>query len=72
MTQESTKANCSIIILFGCFPSIAAVFKKCGYQAIPCLILLVNNVVSYVGSPGKAFERALNNSLEAVALENEA
>ncbi|KAF9901592.1 hypothetical protein EC991_005987 [Linnemannia zychae] len=48
-----------------------SVFKHCGYQAIPCLILLVNNIVSYVGSPGEAFERALSNSLDAVAMERE-
>ncbi|KAF9127574.1 hypothetical protein BGW39_005775 [Mortierella sp. 14UC] len=46
-----------------------SVFKHCGYQAIPCLILLVNNIVSYVGSPGEAFEQALSNSLDAVAME---
>ncbi|KAF8949296.1 hypothetical protein BGZ47_006833 [Haplosporangium gracile] len=47
------------------------VYNPCGYQGIPCLILLVNNVVSYVGSPGEGFERALSNSLDAVAMERE-
>ncbi|KAF9156413.1 hypothetical protein BG015_005382 [Linnemannia schmuckeri] len=48
-----------------------SVYNPCGYQGIPCLILLVNNVVSYVGSPGEGFERALSNSLDAVAMERE-
>ncbi|KAK3847682.1 MAG: hypothetical protein J3R72DRAFT_430563 [Linnemannia gamsii] len=48
-----------------------SVFKHCGYQAIPCLILLVNNIVSYVGMPGEAFDRAMSNSLDAVAMEKE-
>ncbi|KAG0077591.1 hypothetical protein BGZ90_006893 [Linnemannia elongata] len=46
-------------------------YNSCGYQGIPCLILLVNNVVSYVGSPGEEFERALSNSLDATAMEKE-
>ncbi|KAG0292715.1 hypothetical protein BGZ96_003784 [Linnemannia gamsii] len=46
-----------------------SVFSHCGYQAIPCLVVVVNNIVSYVGSPGRGFERALRNSLDAVAME---
>ncbi|KAG9067974.1 hypothetical protein KI688_011565 [Linnemannia hyalina] len=48
-----------------------SVYNHCGYQGIPCLILLVNNIVSYVGSPGEGFKQALSNSLDAIALEKE-
>lgn len=53
------------------FVQFLGVFNPCGYQGVPCLILLVNNVVSYVGSPGEGFERALSNSLDAIAMTKE-
>ncbi|KAF9361569.1 hypothetical protein BGX26_001574 [Mortierella sp. AD094] len=40
------------------------VFSKCGYERIPCLIIVVNGVVKYVGGPGEGFDTVLTGVLE--------
>lgn len=41
-----------------------AVYKVCEYKAIPCVILLVDGIVSYVGSPRDEFKAALEVALK--------
>ncbi|KAF9092163.1 hypothetical protein BGX23_004563 [Mortierella sp. AD031] len=47
------------------------VYKLSEYRAIPCVIVLVEGVVTYVGSPSEDFVRALEKSLEPVAAKEE-
>lgn len=36
----------------------------CGYRAIPCVVLLVDNVVKYVGNPREPLREALELALK--------
>ncbi|GJJ79126.1 hypothetical protein EMPS_11485 [Entomortierella parvispora] len=40
------------------------VYKTCEYKAIPCVVLLVDNVVTYVGNPREPFIAALELALK--------
>ena len=69
--EKKRDSQPSLLLFLFIFVQFLGVYNSCGYQGIPCLILLVNNVVSYVGSPGEGFGRALSNSLDAIAMEKE-
>lgn len=45
-----------------------AVYVKSGYQAIPCVIIVVDGVVTFVGPPQEDFKAALNEALGRVPL----
>jgi len=47
------------------------VYKRAEYKAIPCVILVVEGVVTYVGSPYNDFVAALEKSLEELVPANE-
>ncbi|KAF9210015.1 hypothetical protein BGZ49_008513 [Haplosporangium sp. Z 27] len=48
-----------------CFEKLCTdVYSKCGYEGIPCLITVVNNIVNYVRGPGEEFDKVLADSLE--------
>jgi hypothetical protein len=48
--------------------TLIAVYVKSGYQAIPCVIIVVDGVVTFVGPPQEDFKAALNEALGRVSL----
>ncbi|KAF9434400.1 hypothetical protein BGZ76_008083 [Entomortierella beljakovae] len=49
-----------------------AIFAKCEFIAIPCGIMFVDNVVTFVGSPeGEPFETTLKEALELIGTVKE-
>ena len=46
---------------------ILALYTKVGYQAIPCVVLIVDGCVTYAGAPNETFEASLLSGLEATA-----
>ncbi|KAK3847683.1 MAG: thioredoxin-like protein [Linnemannia gamsii] len=47
------------------------VYKPSGYKAIPCVILIVDGVVTYVGGPYEEFIAALEAAVEPVPAKEE-
>ncbi|KAF8918032.1 hypothetical protein BGZ58_004924 [Dissophora ornata] len=45
------------------------IYKRGGYQAIPCVVIAVDNVITYVGSASETFEAELINTLKIVSVE---
>ncbi|KAF9212126.1 hypothetical protein BGZ59_007179 [Podila verticillata] len=43
------------------------VYKACGYRAIPCAVMLVDGVVTYVGSPLLTFRSALEAAIASIS-----
>ena len=48
-----------------------AVYNPAGYRGIPCLVLVVDSEVVYVGSPEDGFRETLEKALELLATETE-
>ncbi|KAF8922746.1 hypothetical protein BGZ58_003837 [Dissophora ornata] len=48
-----------------------SVYKKAGYKAIPCVILVVDGLVTYVGSPRDDFKVALEEALVLIPVKEE-
>lgn len=69
--KKKTRLSTAFTSIPVIFAQLIGVYNRCGYKGIPCLILFVNNVASYVGGPGEGFERALSNSLDAITMEKE-
>ncbi|KAF8977458.1 hypothetical protein BGZ46_007375, partial [Entomortierella lignicola] len=44
--------------------AVVGVNNECGYEGIPCLITVANNIVNYVRGPGEEFDKVLADSLE--------
>ncbi|KAG0300313.1 hypothetical protein BGZ98_009274 [Dissophora globulifera] len=48
-----------------------SVYKKSEYRAIPCVIVVVDGVVLFVGEPGNEFKAVLEEALAVVAAKEE-
>lgn len=46
-----------------------AVYNPGGYRGIPCVILLVDGIVTYVGSPQEDFRQVLEETLDFLEAE---
>ncbi|CAO3571476.1 unnamed protein product [Mortierella alpina] len=44
-----------------------ALYTKVGYEAIPCVVLVVDGSVTYAGAPNETFEASLQSGLETTA-----
>jgi len=48
-----------------------AVYKKTEYKAIPCVIVVANGIVTFVGPPQEAFKVALEKAVEEIPTKEE-
>ncbi|KAF9964578.1 hypothetical protein BGZ70_006250 [Mortierella alpina] len=48
-----------------------SVYKAAEYKAIPCVIVVVNGIVTFVGPPQEAFKAALEKAVEEVPAKEE-
>ncbi|KAG9324227.1 hypothetical protein KVV02_002174 [Mortierella alpina] len=47
-----------------------ALYAKAGYEAIPCVVLVVDGSVTYAGAPNESFEAFLQSGLKATAAKD--
>jgi hypothetical protein len=59
----------SSLVLSNCLLYLA-VYKATAYRGIPCVVLVIDGLVTYVGAPQEQFRLTLDEAIEAVSLQN--
>jgi len=52
-----------------CLTDDVDVYKRAGYRGIPCVVLILDGVVVYVGSPQESFRPTLEQVLRVAETE---
>jgi len=50
------------------FSSCLAVYKATAYRGIPCVVLVIDGLVTYVGAPQEQFRLTLDEAIETITL----
>lgn len=44
-------------------------YKATAYRGIPCVVLVIDGLVTYVGAPQEQFRLTLDEAIETIALQ---
>lgn len=69
ITHCPLSSLCSCINHVFFFSSFLAVYKATAYRGIPCVVLVIDGLVTYVGAPQEQFRLTLDEAIETIALQ---